>query len=101
MKAGSGPFGVTSRTTSEHSSHFGAGKTRSGRPAPAARGRARGSRYVHGHEYEDEHGRSSTRTSTETSTRRRASSGRWEGMHRQPLDFERLDVYRCAIEFLG
>jgi hypothetical protein len=22
-------------------------------------------------------------------------------MHRQPLDFERLDVYRCAIEFLG
>src|SRR5450432_4869639 len=23
------------------------------------------------------------------------------GMDRQPLDFERLDVYRCAIEFLA
>ncbi len=22
-------------------------------------------------------------------------------MHRQPLDFEKLDVYRCAIEFLA
>ena len=26
---------------------------------------------------------------------------RWGEMDRQLLDFERLEVYRCAIEFLG
>jgi four helix bundle protein len=52
---------------------------------------------VHGREEEDEHGLSSRRTRTQL----RAACGRWVGMDRLPLDFERLDVYRCAIDFLA
>jgi len=51
------------------------------------------------HEDEEEHGRSITRTTT--STQLCATGGRWVGMDRPLLDFERLDVYRCAIDFLA
>ncbi len=39
-------------------------------------------------------------TMTGTMTQPAPCSGRREGMERSPLDFERLDVYRCAIDFL-
>jgi four helix bundle protein len=58
--------------------------------------------YVLGREDEDEHDLSSTATRTrehEDATVWRG--GRWGYVDRQQLDFERLDVYGCAIEFLG
>ena len=61
--------------------------------------RARCSRYVHGVENEDEHGQSST--GTRTTAQPPTAGVRWVGMERSPLDFERLDVDRCAIEFLA
>src|SRR5580704_11662821 len=67
--------------------------------------RARDPRYVRDHEEEDEHARSRTRTRTRTrtTTRTQRSHGAADGMDmdRPLLDFERLDVYRCAIEFLA
>jgi len=53
---------------------------------------------VLGQENEDQHALSSTFTSNADATA--ATSGRWVGMEQSPLDLERLDVYRCAIEFL-
>ncbi len=61
--------------------------------------RARGSTYGQVQENEDEDVLSSTATGTRTQPG--TQPGRWEGMDRSPLDFERLDVYRCAIDFLG
>src|SRR5277367_4915012 len=58
-----------------------------------------GSRYVHGRDHEDEHALSSR--STRTRTQPPVAGGRWAAMDRSPLDFERLDVYRCAIDFLA
>ena len=58
-----------------------------------------GPRYVHGREDENEHGLSSR--STRTRTQPPVAGGRWAGMDRSPLDFERLDVYRCAIDVLA
>jgi four helix bundle protein len=54
---------------------------------------------VHGREDEDEHGLSST--ATRTSRHLLTVLGRGGRVERSPLDFERLDVYRCAIDFLG
>jgi four helix bundle protein len=52
------------------------------------------------HVQEDEDGHVMSGTGTGTRTQPRALNGRWRGMERAPLDFERLDVYRCAIDFL-
>jgi four helix bundle protein len=58
--------------------------------------------YVHGREDEDEDGWPRTGEGGRgTSTQPAAGGGRWVGVDRSLLDFERLDVYRCAIEFLG
>jgi four helix bundle protein len=57
---------------------------------------------VHGREYDYEHGGSSTKEEEENeSTQRIPTPADVLGMERAPLDFERLDVYRCAIEFLA
>jgi four helix bundle protein len=50
--------------------------------------------------HEDEDVNALSWTITGTRTQPSTEIGRWRGMERSPLDFERLDVYRCAIDFL-